>query len=266
MTHELRQMMGHAAVKLARAGAYTNAGTLEFLADEARNFYFLEMNTRLQVEHPVTELVTALDLVKLQIRIAAGEPLPFVQNEIEIHGHAIECRIYAEDPDNQFFPSPGKILDCIAPSGPGIRWDCGVYAGWTVPSEYDPLLAKLIAWGADRREAIARLERALGETSFLGIRTNIEFLRRVVAENDFIRGDIHTKWLDEYLTREKKVHAETDANSVEEDAATIAAALWHTSHNGAAKSPPVGADRAAPESQWKSEARREQLDRTSRRP
>jgi acetyl-CoA carboxylase, biotin carboxylase subunit len=266
MTHELRQMMGHSAVKLARAGAYTNAGTLEFLVDEARNFYFLEMNTRLQVEHPVTELVTALDLVKLQIRIAAGEPLPFVQNEIEIHGHAIECRIYAEDPDNQFFPSPGKILDCIAPSGPGIRWDCGVYTGWTVPSEYDPLLAKLIAWGADRREAIARLERALGETSFLGIRTNIEFLRRVVAENDFIRGDIHTKWLDEYLTREKKVHAETDANSVEEDAATIAAALWHTSHNGAAKSPPVGADRAAPESQWKSEARREQLDRTSRRP
>jgi len=252
-------------VKLARAGGYTNAGTLEFLVDEARNFYFLEMNTRLQVEHPVTELVTSLDLVKLQIRIAAGEPLPFVQNEIEIRGHAIECRIYAEDPDNQFFPSPGKILDCEAPSGPGIRWDCGVYSGWRVPSEYDPLLAKLIAWGADRREALARLERALGETNFLGIRTNIEFLRRVVAESDFVRGDIHTKWLDEYLSREKKKHADSSTNSVEEDAATIAAALWHSSHNGAAKVPSGDATGAAGESRWKSEARQQQLDRTPRR-
>jgi acetyl-CoA carboxylase biotin carboxylase subunit len=265
MTHELRQMMGHAAVKLARAGGYTNAGTLEFLVDEARNFYFLEMNTRLQVEHPVTELVTSFDLVKLQIRIAAGEPLPFVQNEIELHGHAIECRIYAEDPDNQFFPSPGKILDCEAPSGPGIRWDCGVYSGWSVPSEYDPLLAKLIAWGADRREAIARLERALGETSFLGIRTNIEFLRRVVAENDFIRGDIHTKWLDEYLSHEKKP-VEPSADSAEEDAALIAAALWHSSHNGAPTTAPGGANCSAAESRWKSEARHDQLDRTPRRP
>jgi acetyl-CoA carboxylase, biotin carboxylase subunit len=265
MTHELRQMMGHAAVKLARAGGYTNAGTLEFLVDEARNFYFLEMNTRLQVEHPVTELVTSLDLVKLQIRIAAGEPLPFVQNEIELHGHAIECRIFAEDPENQFFPSPGKILDCEAPSGPGIRWDCGVYSGWSVPSEYDPLLAKLIAWGADRREALARLERALGETSFLGIRTNIEFLRRVVGENDFVRGDIHTKWLDEYLSREKKP-AESSADSAEEDAALIAVALWHSSHNGAPKTATGGANRAAAESRWKSEARHDQLDRTPRCP
>jgi acetyl-CoA carboxylase, biotin carboxylase subunit len=265
MTHELRQMMGHAAVKLARAGGYTNAGTLEFLVDEARNFYFLEMNTRLQVEHPVTELVTSLDLVKLQIRIAAGEPLPFVQNEIELHGHAIECRIYAEDPDNQFFPSPGKILDCEAPSGPGIRWDCGVYSGWSVPSEYDPLLAKLIAWGDDRREALARLERALAETSFLGIRSNIEFLRRVVAENDFIRGDIHTKWLDEYLSRGKKP-VESSANSAEEDAALIAAALWRSSHNGALKASTGGANCLAAESRWKSEARRDQLDRTPRRP
>jgi acetyl-CoA carboxylase, biotin carboxylase subunit len=265
MTHELRQMMGHAAVKLARAGGYTNAGTLEFLVDEARNFYFLEMNTRLQVEHPVTELVTSLDLVKLQIRIAAGEPLPFVQNEIELHGHAIECRIYAEDPDNQFFPSPGKILDCEAPSGPGIRWDCGVYSGWSVPSEYDPLLAKLIAWGADRREALARLERALCETSFLGIRTNIEFLRGVVAENDFIRGDIHTKWLDEYLSREKKDPSVPPVDSLEGDAALLAAALWHSSHNGAAKAP-LGPGTVAAESRWKSEARRDQLVRTPRRP
>jgi acetyl-CoA carboxylase biotin carboxylase subunit len=233
--------------------------------DEARNFYFLEMNTRLQVEHPVTELVTSLDLVKLQIRISAGEPLPFVQNEIELHGHAIECRIYAEDPGNQFFPSPGRILDCEAPSGPGIRWDCGVYSGWSVPSEYDPLLAKLIAWGADRREALARLERALGETSFTGIRTNIEFLHRVVAENDFIRSDIHTKWLDEYLSRDKKGHEDTSTGSVEEDASVIAAALWHASHNGAPNTPGGGASDAESESQWKSEARHDQLRRTPRR-
>jgi acetyl-CoA carboxylase biotin carboxylase subunit len=265
MTHELREKMGRAAVKLARAGGYTNAGTLEFLVDEARNYYFLEMNTRLQVEHPVTELVTSLDLVKLQIRIAAGEPLPFAQNEIEIRGHSIECRIYAEDPDNQFFPSPGEILDCETPSGPGIRWDCGVYSGWRVPSEYDPLLAKLIAWGANRREALARLERALGETSFLGIRTNIEFLCRVVAETDFIRGDVHTKWLDEYLSREKKLGADS-AVSLEEDAATIAAALWHTSQNGSVTTSTSAADRATAESRWKSEARHEQLDRNPRRP
>ena len=202
----------------------------------------------------------------MQIRIAAGEPLPLTQNEIEIRGHAIECRIYAEDPDNQFFPSPGKILDCETPSGPGIRWDCGVYPGWTVPSEYDPLLAKLIAWGANREEAIARLERALGETSFVGIRTNIEFLRRIVAETDFIRGDIHTKWLDEYLSRDKKVAAASIATSLEEDAATIAAALWHTSQNDASKPASVAARGAAAESRWKSEARQDQLDRNPRRP
>ena len=266
MTPELRQKMGQAAVKLASAGGYTNAGTLEFLVDEDRNYYFLEMNTRLQVEHPVTELVTSLDLVKLQIRIAAGEPLPFTQNEIEIRGHAIECRIYAEDPDNQFFPSPGKILDCETPSGPGIRWDCGVYSGWSVPSEYDPLLAKLIAWGANRKEAISRLERALGETSFVGIRTNIEFLRRIVAETDFFRGDIHTKWLDEYLSRDKKVGAASIATSLEEDAATIAAALWHTSQNDASKPASVAARGAAADPRWKSEARQDQLDRIPRRP
>ena len=264
MTHELRAMMGQAAVKLAQAGGYTNAGTCEFLVDEARNFYFLEMNTRLQVEHPVTELVTSLDLVKLQIRIAAGEALPFVQHEIEMRGNAIECRIYAEDPDNQFFPSPGKIADCVAPSGPGIRWDGGVYPGWSVPSEYDPLLAKLIVWGADRREAIARLERALGEISFGGIRTNIEFLRRVVAERDFVQGDVHTRWLDEYLER-VKVARSGSGESIEEDAAAIAAALWHCSHNGAANHATASANGAAPESRWKSEGRREQLDQIPKR-
>src|SRR6202142_454100 len=170
MTEDLRRAMGEAAVKLARAGGYTNAGTVEFLVDADRQFYFLEMNTRLQVEHPVTEMVTSLDLVKLQIRIASGEELPFQQSDIAIRGHAIECRIYAEDPDNNFFPSPGTILDRRVPAGPGIRLDDGVYAGWTVPIDYDPLLAKLIGYGADRKQAISRLTRALHEDFVGGIR------------------------------------------------------------------------------------------------
>src|SRR6202522_743768 len=156
---EMRRRMGEVAVRVAQAAAYTNAGTVEFLVDGQKNFYFLEMNTRLQVEHPVTELITGLDLVRLQIRIATGEKLPFGQDDITLRGHAIECRIYAEDPDNNFFPSPGKILDWRPPAGPGIRLDDGVYGGWTVPNEYDPMLGKLMAWGASRAEAIARLQR-----------------------------------------------------------------------------------------------------------
>ena len=172
MTPDLRRAMGEAAVRLAKEAAYTNAGTVEFLVDAARNFYFLEVNTRLQVEHPVTEMVTGLDLVKLQIRVAAGEALPFSQKEVTLSGHAIECRLYAEDPANQFFPSPGKILSRRTPSGPGIRLDDGVYEGFTVSTEYDPMLGKLIAWGQDRAEAIARLDRALEEHSVTGIKTN----------------------------------------------------------------------------------------------
>src|SRR4029077_3824449 len=141
---DMRRRMGEVAVRVAQTASYTNAGTIEFLVDQHKNFYFLEMNTRLQVEHPVTELTTGLDLVHLQIRIAAGERLPFTQDDIHLRGHAIECRIYAEDPDNNFFPSPGKIPLLLAPSGPGIRRDSGIYEGWTVPIEYDPLLAKLI--------------------------------------------------------------------------------------------------------------------------
>ena len=158
---EMRRRMGEVAVRVAQAAGYTNAGTIEFLVDEQKNFYFLEMNTRLQVEHPVTELTTGLDLVHLQIRIAAGEKLPFRQEDVQLRGHAIECRIYAEDPDNNFFPSPGKITLLLAPSGPGIRRDSGMYEGWTVPIDYDPLLAKLIGYGTDREQATARLVRAL---------------------------------------------------------------------------------------------------------
>src|ERR1700689_5026767 len=174
MTPELRKAMGEAAVKLARAGNYTNAGTVEFLVDPQRKFYFLEMNTRLQVEHPVTEMATSLDLVQLQIRIAAGERLTFAWQELHPRGHAIECRIYAEDPENNFFPSPGKILARRTPSGPGVRMDEGVYPGFVVPMDYDPLLGKLIVWASTREEAIARMSRALDEYYVSGIKTNAD--------------------------------------------------------------------------------------------
>ena len=261
MTPELRRAMGEAAVKLVREGGYVNAGTCEFLLDESRNFYFLEMNTRLQVEHPVTELVTGLDLVKLQISIAAGLPLPITQRDVILRGHAIECRIYAEDPENNFFPSPGTITNFSAPSGPGIRLDEGIYTGWTVPSEYDPMLGKLIAWGDSRSEALGRLTRALSETQVSGIRTNIAFFRHVLAEQDFIVGKIHTRWLDEFLERpERAAAAEHDADA--EDAAMIAIALWHSSRNDFAALPSNGARGGSP---WKQEARREQIERTPQR-
>ncbi len=259
MTPDLRRAMGEAAVKLVSAGNYTNAGTLEFLVDAQRKFYFLEMNTRLQVEHPVTEMVTALDLVKLQIQVASGQPLPFAQENIELRGHAIECRIYAEDPDNNFFPSPGKILARRVPSGPGIRLDDGVYAGWTVPTDYDPMLGKLIAWGADRGEAIARMRRALDEYYTAGIQTNIKLFRRILADPEFLRGEIHTKWLDELLRRAPVTAEGAQARQairegLAEDAAALAAALWFAKRGRAT-------DPSAPSaaSRWKLEGRREQL-------
>ena len=181
----MRRRMGEVAVRVAKAAAYTNAGTVEFLVDEQRDFYFLEMNTRLQVEHPVTELVTGLDLVHLQIRIAAGEPLPFTQDEVTIRGHAIECRIYAEDPDNNFFPSPGKITLLETPAGPGIRLDSGMYEGWTVPIDYDPLLAKLVGYGQDRQQVVARLTRALAEYFVGGIKTNLGLFRQILTMQIF---------------------------------------------------------------------------------
>src|SRR6202046_4775567 len=154
VSEDLRRRMGEAAVRLALSAGYVNAGTVEFLVDGKENFYFLEMNTRLQVEHPVTEMVTGLDLVHLQLRVAMGEPLPITQEDVRLRGHAIECRIYAEDPDNNFFPSPGLITRLVQPSGPGIREDSAVYAGWTVPLDYDPMLSKLVAFAPIREMAI----------------------------------------------------------------------------------------------------------------
>jgi acetyl-CoA carboxylase biotin carboxylase subunit len=198
---EMRTVMGEAAISIARAAGYYNAGTLEFLVDESRNFYFLEMNTRLQVEHPVTELVTGLDLVQLQIRIAAGERLPIAQRDVTWRGSAVECRIYAEDPNDGFLPSPGKIVQVERPTGPGVRLDTGVYSGWTVPMEYDPLLAKMACWAEDRPGAIARMKRALGEYYLSGIKTNITFFRRILEDPDFQAGRVHTGFIDEFLSR-----------------------------------------------------------------
>ncbi len=255
VTPELRAQMGEAAVKLARAAGYTNAGTVEFLVVASeRNplgfeFYFLEMNTRLQVEHPVTEMVTGLDLVKEQIRIAAGEKLAWRQEDINWRGHAIECRIYAEDPDNNFFPSPGKITRLERPGGPGVRVDGYVYEGWQVPLEYDPLLAKLVVWGGTRGEAVTRLRRALGEYIVGGIQTSIPFFRRLVERPEFLRGELDTELLDRMLS-ERGTPVPPPAVQT---AAALAVAMQETrpSRNGAR---PV-----APLSHWKQAARREGL-------
>jgi acetyl-CoA carboxylase, biotin carboxylase subunit len=255
MTPDLRKKMGDAAVRLARAGGYTNAGTVEFLVDANLNFYFLEVNTRLQVEHPVTEQVTGLDLVKLQIAIAAGHRLPFAWETITPRGNAMEVRLYAEDPDNNFFPSPGKIISRPAPSGPGIRLDDGVYEGWTVPNDYDPLLAKLIAWGNSREETIARLRRALEESAITGIKTNVALFRRLLSEPDFLRAEIHTKWLDELLSS-KKTEAVTPPNGSLQ-AAAIAAALWQAGRSSCTNATQTDAAR----SKWKQQGRRGQVDR-----
>jgi len=260
MTPELRRAMGEAAVRLAREAGYTNAGTAEFLVDANRNFYFLEVNTRLQVEHPVTEAVTGLDLVELQLRVAAGERLPITQQDVTLRGHAMECRIYAEDPENHFFPSPGRIISWRPPHGPGIRLDEGVYSGWTVPGDYDPLLAKLIASGGSRAEVIARLQRALSEFQITGIRTNTVLFEKILADADFRKGAIHTTWLDERLASllpARTTDAGSPGEALEIKVAMIAAALWHV---GQAKS--ANEEPAEPVSRWRDDGRREQISRT----
>jgi acetyl-CoA carboxylase, biotin carboxylase subunit len=217
---ELRYAMGEAAVHAARAAGYYNAGTVEFLVDENRRYYFLEMNTRLQVEHPVTELTTGLDLVKLQIAVAAGEKLPLMQDQVSWRGSAIECRIYAEDPDNNFLPYPGKITRLAEPAGPGVRVDSGSYEGWTVPMEYDPMLAKLAVWAATRDEAAARAVRALSEYAVDGIRTNIGFFKKLLEDPEFVAGNLHTGFIEEFFARVKR---DTPPPDVEAVAAFVAA-------------------------------------------
>ncbi len=258
---EMRRQMGEIAVQAAKACGYTNAGTVEFIVDQKRNFYFLEMNTRLQVEHPVTELVTGLDLVHLQFRIASGEPLPFRQEDIRLRGHAIECRIYAEDPDNNYFPSPGKITLLLAPSGPGIRRDSGMYEGWNVPIDYDPLLAKLIGYGSTRDEAIARLHRALYEYFVGGIKTNISLFRRILSDPDFRAGSLDTGFLDRLLANPSRMEVEDERRDDKARIAAIAAGLFAvlepgTGSNGNAVATQKSDDAA---SKWKQTARAEAL-------
>ncbi len=192
--------MGEAAVAAARAVAYTGAGTIEFLVDADGSFYFLEMNTRVQVEHPVTEIVTGIDIVQSQIRIAAGEPLGFTQDEVVLRGHAIEARVYAEDPDKKFFPSPGDIEVYSEPRGEGIRVDSGVREGSVVSVYYDPLLAKLIAFGEDRVKAVSRLSDALDAFQIEGIKTSIPFHRRVVRQPVFLAGRYDTGFIDAHMS------------------------------------------------------------------
>jgi acetyl-CoA carboxylase, biotin carboxylase subunit len=258
---EMRRRMGEVAVRVARAANYTNAGTVEFLVDRQKNFYFLEMNTRLQVEHPVTELVTGLDLVHLQIRIAAGEKLPLRQEDVQIRGHAMECRIYAEDPDNNYFPSPGKITLLLEPSGPGIRKDSGMYEGWTVPMDYDPLLAKLIGYGSDREQAIAPLTRALDEYFVGGIKTNIALFRRILADPDFRAGKLDTGFLDRLLQQEPADRKPDDAQveQVAAIAAGIFAMLGASADVVGARASGASSEKAVTPSNWKSASRREAL-------
>jgi len=218
---EMRHAMGEAAIKAARAAGYYNAGTVEFLADGDRNFYFLEMNTRLQVEHPVTELVTGLDLVRLQLEVAAGGRLPLTQDEVAWTGSAIECRIYAEDPYNNFLPFPGKLTRLDRPLGPGIRLDGCVYTGWTVPMEYDPLLAKLAVWAATREQATDRMLRALHEYDVGGIRTNIGFFRQILEDPEFRAANLHTGFIDDFFQRNTPPAAPAGLKAV----AALAAAL-----------------------------------------
>ncbi len=201
MYPEMRREMGEAAVRAAAAAGYHNAGTVEFLVDEDRKFYFLEINTRLQVEHPITELTTGLDLVRLQVEIAAGARLHLKQEDIHWRGSAIECRIYAEDPYNDFLPSPGKITRLNRPLGPGIRIDAAIYQGWTVPIDYDPLLAKLAVWAPRREQTTDRLLRALREYDVGGIRTNIGFFRQILEDRDFRAGRLHTGFIEEFFKR-----------------------------------------------------------------
>jgi acetyl-CoA carboxylase biotin carboxylase subunit len=256
VTPELRRRMASAAAAVARAVSYTNAGTIEFLLDEDGAFYFLEMNTRLQVEHPITEMVACLDLVHWQIRIARGERLDIdPARALTPQGHAIECRIYAEDPDEGFMPSPGLIRALRPASGPGIRDDGGVAAGSTVPVFYDSLIAKLVSWACSRDEAIARMSRALNEYQVLGIRTTIPFFLWLMKQPDYREGRYDTTYLDRLLAaRRGSSFSELDAR--EEDIVTMAAALhayWRASGAaGAAGAPPAS-------SLWQLAARREAL-------
>lgn len=227
LTPELRTEMGNAAIAAAKAVNYVGAGTVEFLVDANKNFYFLEMNTRLQVEHPITERTTGVDIVKEQIRIASGYQLSFKQSDIQQHGHAIECRISAEDPFNNFMPSPGVIKHISEPNGLGIRTDGYVYVGYEISMHYDPMISKVIVWGKDRTEAINRMRRALYEYKITGVKTSTKFLERIMRNRDFIRGEYDTHFIENH--KDELFAPCNDDNSIDADMAIIAAYIDYTS-------------------------------------
>lgn len=252
LDEKTRHEMGRVAVKVAAAVDYRNAGTVEFIVDKNKKFYFLEMNTRLQVEHPVTEMVTGIDLVKCQIEIAAGKPLAFRQEDIKPNGYSLQCRIYAEDPDNDFMPSPGKILHLRVPSGGlGIRDDNGIYEGYTVPMEYDPLLSKLVTWGQTRTEAIHRMLRALSEYQIYGIRTTVPLFKRILHHPQFFAGDYNTHFIPN-MEKEKD-----EDESEDELVALIAAGIKSYCESKAG----LGFRQKQKTSNWKTQGRWESLNR-----
>ena len=246
LTPEIRESMGRVAIDSARAVRYEGAGTVEFLVDAARNFYFLEMNTRLQVEHPVTEMVTGFDIVKEQIRVAAGERLSIRQEEVRQTGHAIECRIYAEDPDRNFLPCPGLITSLRTPGGPGVRDDSGVFEGFAIPIYYDPIISKLVAWGRDRNEAIARMKRALSEYVVTGVKTTIPFHIRVMNNRHFLAGEFDTNFIDRVFFREERERELPHA-----DVAVIAAAIQRFREERKRSLARRPAETGGPASMWK---------------
>ena len=250
----LRHRMTAAAASVARAVRYTNAGTIEFLLDEDGRFYFLEMNTRLQVEHPITEMVTGLDLVRWQFRIARGERLDIDPDAVlSPRGHAIECRVYAEDPDNNFLPSPGRILQLRAPAGPGIRDDSGASAGLDVPIFYDPMISKVAAWAEDRPHALARMRRALEEYLVTGIKTTLPFFSWLLVQPEFVQGRFHTSYLDDVLgARNGRPFAEVEPRM--EEIAAIAAAIHATLSHGTAVCSSAASLQPAT-GRWKAQAR-----------
>jgi acetyl-CoA carboxylase, biotin carboxylase subunit len=265
----LRREMGDTAVRAAKAAGYMNAGTCEFLLDRDGRFYFLEMNTRLQVEHPVTELVTGIDLVQWQLRVASGERLPFLQDEIVPRGWAIECRITSEDPENGFLPSTGRVEYLHVPSGPGVRWDGGIETGSEIGLHYDPMLAKLIVWAPDRDQAVARMHRALLELTVHGVETSRDFHLRVMEDDEFRRGAIEIQWLERRLPALVRTAPPDDGIRT---AAVAAALLAHRDRTGKVASASNGhaatANGGASPSRepaltdaWKQVARREAVDR-----
>jgi acetyl-CoA carboxylase biotin carboxylase subunit len=222
LTPEIREAMGKCACDVARACNYEGAGTVEFLLDENRNFYFLEMNTRLQVEHPVTEMITGIDLVKEQIQVARGEKLSFTQNDLKINGHSVEIRVYAEDPTNNFLPDIGKLVTYRRPQGTGIRVDDGLEEGMDIPIYYDPMIAKLVTWGKDRKEAIDRMIRAIDEYRISGVETTLAFCRFALDHEAFRSGDFDTHFIKKYFKPEYL----KSARKQEEEIASIAASMW----------------------------------------